>query len=198
MGSGSFPEHGLVSSVKMNVLPRLLYLFRNLPIEVPDNQFREWDKWFSRFVWQGKKPRIRYTTLQLAKEKGGFGLPCMKNYYLAAQIIPILYWCNESYQARWKEIESNLSKQFPIQAALADRGLMCQLEKVGNPWLNHTLRVWLKVTNSCEIHKTMRLFGWFAYDSDFIPNRGDPCFKLWSMTGLTTYLSFTQRNSTLF
>lgn len=29
------------SEVKMNMLPRLLYLFRNLPTEVSENQFRE-------------------------------------------------------------------------------------------------------------------------------------------------------------
>lgn len=42
-----------VTAIKMNTLPRLLYLFRNLPIEVSDYQFIEWDKWISRFIWQG-------------------------------------------------------------------------------------------------------------------------------------------------
>ncbi len=131
----------------------------------------------------------------MAKEKGGFGLPCMKNYYVAVQLVPLLYWFNECYRARWKELESSLSKQSPIQAAIAYKGLICHVEKVWNPWLNHTLRVGMKVLNNCETYKTMRLFRWFACDSDFIPNRGDPCFKLWSITGLTTYLSLTQRNS---
>lgn len=33
-----------ISAVKTNILPRLLYIFRTLPIEVSGNQFREWDK----------------------------------------------------------------------------------------------------------------------------------------------------------
>ena len=58
-----------VNAVKMNILPRLLYIFRTLPVEINDNQFREWDKWISRFIWQGKKPRIRFSILQLKKKK---------------------------------------------------------------------------------------------------------------------------------
>lgn len=36
-----------VNAIKMSVLPKLLYLFRTLPIEVPESQFREWDKQIS-------------------------------------------------------------------------------------------------------------------------------------------------------
>lgn len=41
-----------ISAVKTNILPRLLYIFRTLPFEVSDNQFREWNKWVSWFIWQ--------------------------------------------------------------------------------------------------------------------------------------------------
>lgn len=34
----------------MNILPRLLYIFRTLPVEVSDSQFREWDKWITCFI----------------------------------------------------------------------------------------------------------------------------------------------------
>lgn len=63
-----------VESIRMNILPRLLYLFQSLPVEIPTTQFMEWDKLISRFLWQGRKPRVRYKTLQLRKEKGGLGL----------------------------------------------------------------------------------------------------------------------------
>lgn len=68
------PFQGLgqrVEAIKMNVLPRLLYLFQKIPAELPKEKFQELDKLISRFIWQGKRPRIRYKTLQLAKDKGG-------------------------------------------------------------------------------------------------------------------------------
>src|SRR4029434_10254663 len=51
-----------INAVKMNIQPRLLYLFQSLPVEVPQAQFTKWDKLISRFVWEGRRPRIRFTT----------------------------------------------------------------------------------------------------------------------------------------
>ena len=184
-----------VSAVKMNILPRLLYIFRTLPVEVNDNQFREWDKWISRFIWQGKKPRIRFSTLQLGKENGGIALPCLRNYYYASQLIPLLHWCSREYKARWKELESGLNTTFPLEATIADRGLAAKLENINNPWINQTLKIWQKVVKACGIQKMLKLFRWCAYDTDFLPNRGDKRFVSWVEKGLTTYLSFTHKGA---
>ena len=86
-----------VEIVKMNVLPRILYLFQSLPVEISDKKFAEWDKWISRFQWHGKKPRARYKTLQVPRDKGGLAFPCLKTYYQAAQIKPLINICNPDY-----------------------------------------------------------------------------------------------------
>lgn len=95
-----------IEIIKMNVLPRLLYLFQSLPLDVSQSQFNEWDGMISRFVWNGKRPRIRFKTLQLAKEKGGRALPCFQDYFYAAQLKPLICWCIPSYEARWKTLET--------------------------------------------------------------------------------------------
>lgn len=79
------------------------------------------------------------------------GLPCLKNYYNAAQITPLLYWINDPYVAKWKELESNLSDSFPIQDAFADEGLMCKLQGLGNPWLTHSLHIWQMVISTVSV-----------------------------------------------
>lgn len=98
----------------MNVLPRLLYLFQSLPVEVTEKELREWDKMISRYIWQGQRPRIKFRTLQLPKNKGGLALPCLKSYYQAAQIKTLLNVYNPSYSARWKEIEASTTDGVPI------------------------------------------------------------------------------------
>lgn len=116
-----------IAPVKMNVLPRLLYLFQTLPVAVTEKQFIEWDRMISRFVWQGKRPRIRRKTLKLPKEKGGMALPCLKDYYNAAQLRPLVCWCNPDYNAKWKDIESDLVEGVPLQALIGDGNLMGNL-----------------------------------------------------------------------
>lgn len=80
-----------IRTIKMNILPRLLYLFQSLPVDIPDTQFNKWDKLISRFLWQGKRPRIGYSTLQIPKDRGGMALPNLKEYFQAAQLRPLLY-----------------------------------------------------------------------------------------------------------
>lgn len=101
-----------INVVKMNILPRLLYVFSSLPVHVSKDQFHKWDRCISRFVWGGKQPRIRYTTLQLSKDKGGMALPNLKEYFPAAQLCKLICWCDEGYVARCKDIEISIC---PIQ-----------------------------------------------------------------------------------
>uniref|UniRef100_A0A3Q2PLN4 Reverse transcriptase domain-containing protein n=1 Tax=Fundulus heteroclitus TaxID=8078 RepID=A0A3Q2PLN4_FUNHE len=77
---------GRVESVRMNVLPRFLYLFQMLPVEIPKSTFDTVDKMLTRFIWQKKRRRIRLKTLQLPKSKGGLKLPNLIFYYWAAQL----------------------------------------------------------------------------------------------------------------
>lgn len=109
-----------INAVKMNVLPRLLYLFLSLPVHISKDQFCKWDKFISRFVWGRKRPRIRYTTLQLPQNKGGLALPHLKEYFHAAQLRQLICWCDTEYVARWKDIEIDIHKT-PIQANIGER-----------------------------------------------------------------------------
>lgn len=122
-------------------------------------------------------------------------LLCLRNYFYASQLTPLLYWCNSEYKARWKELESGISSNFPLQAVIADRGLVAQLEERNNPWINLTLKIWQKVVKSCEIHNMLKCFRWGTYDTEFLPNRGDKRFESWIRKGLASYLSFTHKNT---
>lgn len=127
-----------IESVKMIILPRLLFL--SLPMEISDGQFIEWQKLISQYIWMGKKPRLKFKVMQLPKNKGGMALPNLKDYYWAAQIRTLGYLCDLQYRARWKEIEQGGSGGPPFQAAMAD-----SLTNKNNPWIKTTLNIWRKV-----------------------------------------------------
>lgn len=184
-----------IESVKMVILPRLLYLFQSLPLELSDQQFQEWDKLISRYIWQGRKPRFKYQSLQLAKNKGGVALPCLKDYYIAAQLRPLICWCNPKYVARWKEMESAISEEFPIQAAIGDKVLMNKLIKLKNPWICLSLKVWNRLVTQKHLREAVKVLRWCVYDPEFLPGRWDARFKCWSSKGLTAYCTFLHKGS---
>ena len=80
-------------------------------MRIPQEKFKIWDKMISRFVWNGKKPRIEYYPLQLEKDKGGIALPNLKDYYHAAQLRPVVQWCDEGYTAKWTDIKRVIPTQ---------------------------------------------------------------------------------------
>lgn len=108
-----------VEAIKINVLPRLLYLFQTIPAEIPTRQFQELDKIISRLIWQGRKLQIKFRILQLPKDKGGLSLPNLRNYYRAAQMKTLVDICNPSYIAKWKEIECQISSDIPLPSIIA-------------------------------------------------------------------------------
>ncbi|XP_032367453.1 uncharacterized protein LOC116686550 [Etheostoma spectabile] len=179
----------------MVILPKLMYLFQSLPIDIPDQQFQEWDKLISRFIWQGRRPRIRYQRLQLTKIKGGVSLPCLNDYYTAAQLRPLICWCNPDYRARWKEIEGAMSDKFPIQAAIGDKDLLYNLKELGNPWICLSLKIWNKVIAQSNLKDGVKVLRWCAFDTDFLPNRWDARFKRWTSQGLTAYCTFLHKGT---
>ena len=177
-----------VEIVKMNVLPRILYLFQSLPVEISGKKFAEWDKWISRFLWHGKKPRVRYKTLKVPRDKGGLALPCLKTYYQAAQIKSLINICNPDYSAIWRLIECKYLTMVPLQAIIGDSDLKRHLEDKPNPWLDLSLTTWFKVFKSFWFKEPYSLIRLVAHDTGFTTNRLDANFKLWQERGLNIYM----------
>lgn len=51
---------GTIASIKMNVLPKILYLFQTIPVIKKRSYFLHWKREITNFIWAGKKPRIKY------------------------------------------------------------------------------------------------------------------------------------------
>ncbi len=72
-----------------------------------------------RFTWEGKRPRMCFTTPQLAKDKGRIALSNLKEYFHSTQLCPLTYWCNTDYITRWKDTEMSVFN-FPIQTNIEE------------------------------------------------------------------------------
>jgi len=138
----------------------------------------------SRYIWQGKRPRVRLKTLQLNKQKGGWGLPNLRYYYFAAQMRAVICWCNPSYTAQWKNIEEK-TPPIPIQAILADSNIQTHINNIDNPWVKWTLKTWKTIIKELKLENDIIALKWCAYESEFTPNKSDSRFKDWVNKGIT-------------
>jgi len=51
---------GRISVVKMIVLLRIIFLFQTIPVLKNNAPFKQWQRDISKFIWQGKEPRVKY------------------------------------------------------------------------------------------------------------------------------------------
>ncbi len=84
--------HGRIATVKLNILPRLRFLFSVLPLTPPTGYFKEINTAVSKFLWNNKLPRIRFKYMHRLKPHGGLSLPDFWSYYLSYQMRPLRTW----------------------------------------------------------------------------------------------------------
>lgn len=75
---------GRVNLIKMSFLPKFVYVFRHIPICIPNSLINKLDQTISSFVSKGSVPRVARSTVQLPLSVGGLALPNFKKYYWAS------------------------------------------------------------------------------------------------------------------
>lgn len=87
---------GRIASFKMMVLPKILYIFRTVPIPLPTFFFNKLNTSLRSFIWKGLRPRIAFSTLMKQRSKGGMGVPIIKNDYRATLLDQLKAWFDPS------------------------------------------------------------------------------------------------------
>lgn len=60
---------GRINALKMNILPKFLYLFQSIPLSPPPEFFLNMKRTLTLFIWKGKRPRLRLTLLYLPLDR---------------------------------------------------------------------------------------------------------------------------------
>ena len=66
---------GRISAVKMNILPKINYLFSMTPVTPPSGWFSSLDNAVTKFYWKHQQPQIKLATLEKPKHLGGLAAP---------------------------------------------------------------------------------------------------------------------------
>lgn len=136
---------GRINKVKMVILPKLLYLFRTVPIFLPRSYFKELDKHISTYIWNKTIPRVCKSVLERRKAEGGLALPNFLHYYWAANISKLITWYNVSITDKgpdWSLIEKQACSLVSLASMLCALLPLMVGVQTNNPIVRDTLRIW--------------------------------------------------------
>uniref|UniRef100_A0A803JA29 Reverse transcriptase domain-containing protein n=1 Tax=Xenopus tropicalis TaxID=8364 RepID=A0A803JA29_XENTR len=131
---------GRITAIKMVLLPKLLYLFRVLPIPLKRIDLKKLEANLSAFIWAKKPPRIRVNILQRSKRDGGLGLPNLWKYYIAAQLTHIPFLHINNISPLWVYLENSMAAPYTAESLLWTQRKHRPI--INSPTLRHTLVIW--------------------------------------------------------
>ena len=178
---------GRINILKMNVLPKLLYLFQNIPLPPPKHFFLTVNKLFTNFIWNNRRPRLRLSLLYLPYDRGGLQCPNLQWYYWATQLRTIMFYFSSQSTPSWVDMESStVSSDLSLSLYLYSSELKNLRKNTFNPIVLNMINVWYEVKRYLQIPNNLSCFSPIWGNASFKPGWLDAGFKVWADKGIKT------------
>ncbi len=136
---------GRINAVKMNILPKFLYMFQSLLISISKSFFTTLNGLIRSFIWHRKTPMVSLDKLALDYNQGGLRLPNFKMYYWAAQsrYLAQMFTCTPF--PSWLNMEKfEMKEECPTNLLYTWDDILIK-RKTSNPMIIHSVQTWNKL-----------------------------------------------------
>ena len=96
---------GKICVIKSLLLPQLLYLFSVLSLKIPMKFFKDLNKMFYKFIWNGGRDRVKRNFLCNDYSQGGLRMIDPYAFALAQKMTWVKLLLDNSFDSFWKAIE---------------------------------------------------------------------------------------------
>lgn len=134
---------GRINLVKMVLLPKLLYIFWQSPIHLPQCIFKAMESILNTFVWGSSHHKLSWKVLKCPTDLGGTALPDLYIYYIAAQLSHFFH-LNLSDKIRYSQMvcpQSSGTISHPFQILFCEPRDSTHTSN-GGPMLIHHCKIW--------------------------------------------------------
>lgn len=167
---------GRINMLKMNVLPKFLYLFQNIPLPPPPTLFARTKKLFTNFVWQNKRPRLRLSLLYMPYDTGGLKCPNLQWYYWAAQLRSIMFYFSSETPTKLEA--HSVTSGLPLHLYIYSADLKHLRKTTTNPIVMNMINVWYDIKKYMGIENKLSCFTPIWGNANFTPGSSDEGFRL--------------------
>lgn len=187
---------GRITAIKMTILPKILYLFRALPIRLNKVTITKFQTEINKFIWSDSRPRLSRSVLHNPQKNGGLGLPDFWLYYLAARWSQIAQWHILNPKIPWVRIEKDYILPYSISGILWGNKIPNHTLDTLNQLVSQSYQLWKLHNKKYNLISNTPPHASFVGDPKFLLNTheaGD--FTWWINNNLISFFNFLENNN---